>query len=304
MVRIKERLKGSALLLSAALIWGLSFVAQSVGMESVGAFTFNGIRMIIGCAALLPVIIINNASNKRKNISPKESGGIAQLCKAGIICGLPLFFGSNIQQFAFKYTTVGKVGFITTLYIIFVPLFGLFLKRKVQTTVWISIVIAAFGMYLLCVKGSLNLNKGDLIALLCAVFFSLHILFVDRFSQDNDCVKLSYCQFFFAGTMSVVCMLIFEKPEMGAILSILPEILYAGIMSCSVAFTFQIAGQKHTEPAVASMLLCFEAVFALIFGWLILNQTLDLREITGCAIMFAALILAQLPGGRKVVQCS
>ncbi len=296
---IKGKFKGPALLLSAAIIWGLSFVAQSVGMETIGAFTFNGIRTVIGCVALLPVILISDASKKRKNkfIGLKEDK--KQLYKAGLICSIPWFFGANIQQFAFKYTSVGKVGFITALYMIFVPLFGLFIKKKVRPVVWLSIVVAALGLYLLCINGSLNLNIGDLLTLACAVFFAIHILTIDYFSTKVDSVKLSCLQFFLGGTASVICMFIFEEPKLHAVLALSPELLYAGVMSCSVAFTFQIVGQKYTEPTIASMLLCLESVFATLCGWMILKQSLSAREMAGCAIMFAAIILTQLPERKK-----
>lgn len=300
MVKIKGKVKGPALLLSAAVIWGLSFVAQSVGTESVGAFTFNGLRTVLGCVSLLPVILINNVKGKSKKAVSEQIEDKKELFKAGVFCGLPLFFGSNLQQAAFGYTSVGKVGFITAMYMILVPVFGLFLKRKVRPIVWFCVFVAAFGMYLLCISGSFTLNKGDLLTLFCAMFFAAHILTIDHFSQRVDCVKLSCLQFLVSGTLSVICMFIFEKPETSAIMSVIPELLYAGIMSCSVAFTFQVAGQKYTEPAIASMLLCLESVFALIFGWVILKQSLNAREITGCAVMFAAIILAQLPERLKL----
>jgi len=291
-----KKLRGNLLLLLAAMIWGTTFVAQSMGMDyPISAFTFNGMRNMLGCLALLPVVAVGNAVKKRAGKPYQDDH--KQLFRGGLFCGLALFCASSLQQYAFIYSTVGKIGFITALYMIFVPLLGMFVKKKAPPIVWVSVFIAGFGMYLLCVSGSLALNRGDLLSLGCAIGFAVHILCVDRFSKTVDCVKLSCAQFFVAGILSIACMFLFgsPKPELSPIIGALPHIVYAGIVSSGIAFTLQIVGQKHTEPAIASMLMCLESVFSVFSGWLFLSQSMSYRELGGCAVMFFAIILAQLP---------
>ncbi len=301
----KNQLKGAFFLITAAVIWGLSFVAQSKGVEVIGTFTFNGIRTLLGGIVLLPVIAVFSAKKKSnsKQLSSveqlveneKKAEEKKNLIRGGLVCGMALFVGGNLQQHSFNYTTVGKVGFITALYMILVPLLGLFLHKKVRPIVWVSVVMGAFGLYLLCASGeSATLGKGEGFALAGAVAFAVHILAVDKYSVLVDGVKLSCMQFFVAGGLSCICMFIFETPKWSDILAVAPYILYAGIMSCGVAFTFQILGQRDCEPTVASLLLCLESVFATLFGWLLLKQSLLPRELAGCVIMFAAIILSQL----------
>ena len=281
------QMRNSLLLLLTAFIWGAAFVAQSVGGEAVGCFTFNGVRSLIGALVLLPVIWLMD-SKKKENQKTLITGGIC--------CGVMLCIASNFQQFGISFTTVGKAGFITAMYILIVPILGLFMKKKPGLQVWLGVVLAVMGLYLLCMtSGSFSLSKGDFLVLICAGFFSLHILIIDYFSPKVDGVRMSCIQFLVCGILSMVMAFIFETPEVSVILSGWLPILYAGVLSCGVAYTLQIVGQKNMDPTVASLILSLESVFSVLAGWLILNQTLSLRELSGCVLMFLAIILAQLP---------
>ena len=203
---------------------------------------------------------------------------------------------SNLQQAAFGYTTVGKVGFITALYMLLVPIISLvFFKKRVSLPVWIGVGLGVVGLYLLCASGKATFGKGELLALACSVGFAIHILVIDKYSAIVDGVKLSCAQFFVSGIISVILMFIFEKPSIHAIMSAAPYLLYTGILSCGVAFTFQTLGQRDSDPTVASLLLCLESVFAVIFAWVLIDQKMSIRELNGCIIMFVAIVLAQLP---------
>lgn len=281
------QMRNSLLLLLTAFIWGAAFVAQSVGGEAVGCFTFNGVRSLIGALVLLPVIWLMDAKKKEDQKT---------LITGGICCGVMLCIASNFQQFGISFTTVGKAGFITAMYILIVPILGLFMKKKPGLQVWLGVVLAMMGLYLLCMTSeSFSLSKGDFLVLICAGFFSLHILIIDYFSPKVDGVRMSCIQFLVCGILSMVMAFIFETPEFSAILSGWLPILYAGVLSCGVAYTLQIVGQKNMDPTVASLILSLESVFSVLAGWLILNQTLSLRELSGCVLMFLAIILAQLP---------
>ena len=206
---------------------------------------------------------------------------------------------SNFQQFGIKYTTVGKAGFITACYIVLVPILGLFLKKKCSPFIWLAVAMSVAGLYLLCITDGFSIGKGDILVLICAVLFSFHILVIDYYSPKVDGVKLSCIQFLVCGILSGIPALIFEKPEMCAVLTAWQPILYAGVMSCGVAYTLQIIGQKNMNPTVASLILSLESCISVLAGWVILGQQLSAREITGCVIMFAAIILAQLPQKEK-----
>ena len=287
------QMRNSLLLLLTAFIWGAAFVAQSVGGEAVGCFTFNGVRSLIGALVLLPVIWLMDAK-KKEELEQKEDQ--KTLITGGICCGVMLCIASNFQQFGISFTTVGKAGFITAMYILIVPILGLFMKKKPGLQVWLGVVLAVMGLYLLCMTSeSFSLSKGDFLVLICAGFFSLHILIIDYFSPKVDGVRMSCIQFLVCGILSMVMAFIFETPEVSVILSGWLPILYAGVLSCGVAYTLQIVGQKNMDPTVASLILSLESVFSVLAGWLILNQTLSLRELSGCVLMFLAIILAQLP---------
>ena len=294
----KTQLKGVFILLITALIWGSSFVAQSVGMESVEAFTFNGIRTLLGAAVLIPFILIRDFIGNKKSPVPKEAKKKENksLIIYGSIIGVILCIASNLQQQAFNYSTSGKIAFITAFYMLFVPFLGLFIRKKVPLLTWICVALGAVGLYFLCIteEGLSGINKGDILALLCAVFYAVHILAVEKFAPSIDGVKLSCVQFIVSGTLSVILMFIFESPDINAIKTAAVPILYSGVMSCGIAYTFQIIGQKYTESTVASLLMCMESVFGVICGALILKEMLSGRELTGCVIMFVAIILSQL----------
>lgn len=308
----KMPLKNSLCLLLAATIWGIAFVAQSVGMEYVGPFTFNGVRSLIGAAVLVPVIFLLNRSKDTastaadspaaefpatgaKNADTSSPYNSRDLWIGGIACGIALFAASNFQQFGIKYTTVGKAGFITACYIVIVPIIGLFLKKKCSPFIWAAVVMALIGLYLLCITDGFSIGLGDVLVLVCAFLFSLHILVIDYFSPKADGVKLSCIQFLVCGILSMIPALVLEHPQISSILTAWLPILYAGIMSCGVAYTLQIVGQKNVNPTVASLILSLESCISVLAGWVILGQKLSAKELLGCVIMFAAIILAQLP---------
>lgn len=281
---------GSSLLLFlAACIWGVAFVAQSVGMDYMGPCTFNGIRFLIGGTVLLPLVYVRI---KKKKNTPEEIRPALTL-KGGICCGLAICAASLCQQIGIMYTTVGKAGFITTLYIIIVPVFGLFLHKKVPGKVWIAAAVAAVGMYMLCINESFSVGKGDAFVFICAVIFAVHILVIDYFSPKTDGVVLSCIQFYTAGLICIIAAFVVETPTWGQFISGIVPILYAGIMSCGVAYTLQIIGQKNLEPTVASLILSMESVVSVLAGWVILGQALSAKELAGCALVFAAVILVQ-----------
>lgn len=290
---MKKAMIGSSLLLFlAACIWGFAFVAQSVGMDYMGPFTFNGARFIMGGTVLLPLVAMKIRSRKGTEEEKKAAAGIT--LKGGICCGLAICAASAFQQFGIQYTTVGKAGFITTLYIILVPVFGLFLRKKVAGKVWVSAAIAAVGLYLLCINESFTIGMGDTLVFICAVLFSIHILVIDYFSPKADGVILSCIQFYTAGIICTVLAFIVERPGIGQIISGILPLAYAGVMSCGVAYTLQIVGQKNLDPTVASLILSMESAVSVIAGWMLLEQKLTIKEIGGCVLMFAAVIFVQL----------
>ncbi|MDE6892553.1 MAG: DMT family transporter [Lachnospiraceae bacterium] len=293
-------LRSSFLLFLAASIWGVAFVAQSVGMDYMGPFTFNGIRFLMGSAVLFPLVYYRRRKEKkegRKKKAPREELKIT--LTGGICCGLALGAAALLQQFGIMYTTVGKAGFITTLYIIIVPIMGIFLGKKVGRKVWIGAVLAAFGMYLLCMSEKLSLSRGDMYVFICAVIFAVHILIIDYFSPKADGVELSCIQFLVAGLISSILAFWFEEPTFAAFIDGIIPLAYAGIMSSGVAYTLQIIGQKDMDPTVASLILSMESVVSMLAGWIILGQALNARELAGCALVFAAVILVQLPEQKR-----
>ena len=309
---MKKQMISAAELLLTAFIWGVAFVAQSVGMDYIEPFTFNCVRSIIGGIVLIPLIMVLRKKNKEnmadcvKNAETEKYSECAKVSEerrlyrkntvlGGICCGFFLAVASSFQQFGIMHTTVGKAGFITALYIVIVPILGIFMKKKVAPIVWVSSVIAILGFYMLSISGQVSINKGDILVLVCAVLFSLHILVIDYFSPKGDSVVISCIQFWTSGIICAVCMFLFENPQIGKILEAYIPILYAGILSCGVAYTLQIVGQKNMDPTVASLILSLESVFSALAGWLILGQKLSTKELVGCALVFAAVLLAQMP---------
>ncbi|MBQ2388046.1 MAG: DMT family transporter [Clostridia bacterium] len=290
----KQQLISSLLLLLTAVIWGVAFTAQSEAGETIEAFTFTCVRSIIGGIVLLPVIaIFGKKPPADKAVRRKENKNVLV---AGIVCGVLLMIAQNLQQLGINMgASSGKAGFITACYIIFVPIFGIFLKRRCSPLVWIAVALAAVGLYLLCVTDRLCFEPQDILLFACAIMFTLQILAVDRFSPKVDCVKLACVQFFVSGILSGILMLILETPNLNNLLDAWLPILYTGVLSSGVAYTLQIVGQKGLNPAVASIIMSLESAIAAIAGWLILGQNLSPREIIGCVVMFAAIIIAQVP---------
>lgn len=298
---MNSRLKNDGLLVLTALIWGSAFVAQSVGMDYIGPFTFNSVRCIMGGIVLLPVIWFMGKAkqkslrevDKKRNTDSREDR--KTLWIGGICCGLALAAASSLQQIGLVYTSAGKAGFITALYILIVPVLGLFLGRKPGVKIWIGVGIAVVGMYFLCIKEGFSISYGDLLVMVCALVFSIHILIIDYFSPKVDGVKLSCIQFWISGIFCAFPMIFSEKPALSEILAAYVPLLYAGVLSCGVAYTLQIIAQKNTDPTVASLILSLESVFAALTGWLIIQESLSPKELFGCLLVFAAIILAQLP---------
>ncbi len=299
----KNNLIGSAFLLVAAFIWGSAFVAQTTGAEYVGPFTFICLRNVLGAVILLPVIFTLDAVKKKNGTYRKaEKKDYKALFSGGLICGIALCLASVFQQMGIdKGTEPGKAGFITALYILLVPVFSIFLKKKLRPVIWLCVAVSVAALYLLCVKEDNSIRASDIYVLICAVLYSVHILVIDKVSANVDGVRLSAVQFAVASLLSLVPALVFEEISLDAVLSAAPSIAYAGIFSSGVAYTFQIVGQKRTEPTLASMLMSLESVFAVLTSLVILHQVPSLREGIGCVLMFIAIIAAQLPEKKKAV---
>ena len=280
--------KNAILLFLAALIWGTAFVAQSVGLDYVGPFTFNACRYVIGSAVLFPLILLGKRRTGGKLISRDD-------LRAGAACGFFLAVASNLQQAGIMTTDVGKAGFLTAMYIVIVPVLHFFLTRRSSLRLWISAAIAAAGLYFLSISGSWSLETGDILLILCAFMFSLHILCIDHFSGTSDGVTVSCLQFQTAAVLSWAGALLTETVLWDTIRQAGPAILYAGVFSCGVAYTLQIIGQKGADPGPASLILSLESVVSVAAGFLFLGQALTVRELLGCALMFLAIMLVQLP---------
>jgi len=290
MVSLSKKQRSNLLLLLTAMIWGAAFVAQREGVSMVGSFTFNAVRMTIGGLVLLPCI---RWLDHKKGIQNGWKDADKTLWIGGLLCGVVLFVASSLQQQGVAYTTAGKAGFITALYVVFVPVCGLFYGKKPKPLLWLCVVAAAVGMYFLCMTESFSLQKGDMMILLSSFMFTAHILVIDHYSPMVDGVKMSCIQFFTAGILSIAPAFLFETVSLTGILSAAIPILYAGVLSCGVAYTLQVVAQKDADPTMASLLLCLESVFAVVFGWILLGEALSVKEFVGCAIMFGAIVAAQ-----------
>lgn len=292
MNNVRTSFKGAIFLTITAIIWGMAFVAQSMGMEHLGPVSFNGIRFLIGVIVLLPIIIFRNMYKKKKGTVEKSSFksiAIASICTGGVI-----FVASTLQQIGLIYTTAGKAGFITAMYIVIVPILGILIKRKTLLLTWFAVIIAIVGMYLLCVDGEFSIATGDIFVLAGSLFWAIHILVVDHFSKKVECLELACGQFLVAGFISLPIMLLFEDISVSALYDCALPLAYAGILSCGVAYTFQLFGQKYTAPALASLIMSLESVFAVLGGFLILHEKLTQRELAGCALILFAVIMAQV----------
>lgn len=303
-----KRLKGNLLLLTAALIWGLAFTAQRAGMDYVGPLTFTCSRFTLSVLVLIPVVRLMDRSSKKElensgaeKPSPEEEKRQKRtLLKAGIVCGCVLSIATVLQQIGLVSTSAGKTGFITALYIVLVPVFSIVLKQRPGLKSWIGVALGTVGLYFLCITSSFSIAPGDLIVLIGAGFWATHILVIDHFlTKVSDPVRMSLYQFVVVMVVSFIGALIFEKVTVSALISCAVPILYAGILSGGVGYTFQILGQKHTDPTVASLIMSLESVFGALFGFLILKEVMSARELSGCILMFCAIIISQLPGRKK-----
>lgn len=317
-----HKIRNTIFLFLTAMIWGAAFVAQSVSMDYIGPFTFICLRSVIGGLFLIPVIMVIdnirkkgqkeglNAANANSSLgsfknaqaeNQKLSWKNKKLLESGIVCGIFLFLANCFQQTGIQYTTVGKAGFITTFYIIIVPIVGLFFKKYCGILTWIGVVIALAGLYFLCITEKMTIQRGDALILCCSFLYTGQILAIDHYNPFVDGVKMSCIQFLTGGVLGAICMFLFESPNMAMILSAAGPILYTGIMSTGVAYTLQIVGQKGLNPTVAALIMSLESVFSALSGYLFLHQILTTRELIGCILMFIAIVLAQLPDVRRKV---
>ena len=310
MPKRKFSVPGSVILLLAALAWGSAFVAQSLGSDSVRPFTFNGARSLLGALVLVPVFLTFDRVSPNPNKNNKKS-----LLIGGALCGVLLFMACNLQQFSISYVdtagktqeelqniekaNIGKVAFLTALYIVLVPAFGIFMKKKVGAQVWLGVAVALIGMYFLCIKPGFTVSTGDIYAFLCAFAFAMQIIVVDEVVNKVDPIRLSCVQFLVCGVLSSVCALIFDKPALSDLLNAWAPILYMGVVSSGIAYTLQILGQARCKPVVASLVMSMESVFSAIFGFLILNQAMSTKEFIGCGLMLVAVVLAQIPAKKE-----
>lgn len=286
-----REMKSNMLLILTAAIWGFAFVAQRVGMQYVGAFTFNGVRFALGSISLIPLIIY--FKNKKTAEQTEETDNASALVP-GIIAGSVLFFGASLQQAGLAYTTAGKAAFITGLYIVLVPLLGIFLKQRTGLNTWIGVVLAASGLYFLSVNEGFTIAFGDLLEIIGAFFWAVHILVIDHFTKKVDALKLSFVQFAMCSGLSIITAFIFEDISMSGISQAAIPILYGGLLSVGVAYTLQVVAQKHAKPSHAAIILSMETVFAAIGGALLLKENLGARGYFGCALMLAGMLLTQV----------
>jgi len=287
----KERIYSSFILLLAAAIWGFAFVAQKIGMRYVGPFTFNGVRFLLGAIVLIPFLKVFKSESQSRT----KPG----ILKYGFIAGVFLFLGSSFQQIGILYTTAGKAGFITGLYIVFVPIIGIFVGQKIGISKWLAVLISFIGLYLLSVKSGISIGRGDLLVLIGSFFWAFHVQLIGHIANKFDTIKFAIIQFFTNSVISLIAASLFETIKLSAILNAYLPILYAGILSVGVAYTLQIFGQKRTEPTVSALILETESVFSVIGGGLILNEILNFKEITGCVLMLFGIIISQIDFKRR-----
>ena len=295
---MKNKLRGTLALITAVLIWGSAFIAQSVGMERIGPFTFQTFRNGLAILFLIPMAFLLDIGKCSAKQS-LEKWKNPKLWKAGLLCGIALFCAASFQQVGLVYTDAGKAGFITAMYIIGVPLLGIFVKRKPSKAALFSVLLAVAGLYLLSAVGVSHVNKGDLLLMGCALCYSFQILFVEFFGADQDAIRLNCIQVLVTFLLSTVCMFATETFRMEDVYSALGALAYAGILSTGIAFTLQLIGQKDLDPTPAAVIMSMESVVAVICGAVILKETMTAWEISGCVLMFAAVILSQLPEKKK-----
>lgn len=289
---MNKKIQGSASLLFATLIWGTAFIFQSVGMDHIGPFTFQAVRCALAVIGMVTVIWL---LDKKAGRDFKKGWQDKRLWKAGILCGIPLFLACDLQQLGLVYTTAGKAGFLTAMYIVMVPVLGIFLKRKITVMVPVSVGIAVAGLYLLSFSGAEAANIGDILMLICAVMFAVQILVVDHFAADVDAVRLNCIQAGVVAVASAIMTAFTEEVRIPDLLNCWLPLCYTGFISMGAAYSLQIIGQKHVEPTAAALFMSLESVFAALFGWLLLHETMSLTELFGCVLMFTAVILSQIP---------
>jgi len=293
-----KEVKAVLILLLTAAIWGFAFVAQRVGMQHVGAFTFNGVRFALGSVSLLPVIYFFGRKTT-ENTEQFEEATLKVTVKSGVMTGSVLFIAASLQQVGLIYTTAGKAGFITSLYIVLVPILGIFLKQKTHATTWLGALTAVIGLYFLSINESFTIEFGDLLEIIGAFFWAGHIQLIDRFVKNVDAIKLSSIQFATCSILSMIVAFIFEDVNFVGLSNAIVPILYGGIMSAGVAYTLQAVGQKHAKPSHAAIALSMESVFAAIGGLLLLNEILPARGYLGCALMLVGMLIAQSENFKK-----
>lgn len=297
-IDMKKQIRSSALLLLATVIWGAAFVAQREGMDHIGPFTFQAVRCLLAVLGLIPVIAIFDLFKKDgKNFFMRWAD--KKLWKAGLLCGIPLFLACNLQQLGLVDVDAGKSGFLTAMYIVIVPIFGIFLKRKPSVLVPISVVLAVVGLYFLSCMGVTGIGVGDLLLLGCAVMFAVQIIFVDLFAQSVDALRLNAIQALVCAVLSALVMVFTEQPTWKAIVDCAVPLGYAGLLSMGMGYALQIIGQKHVETTAASLIMSLESVFAVLFGALLLQETMNGWEILGCVLVFTAVILSQIPVKKR-----
>lgn len=295
---MKKQLQGSILLALTTIIWGSTFVAQSVGMDHIGPFTFQAIRCAMGSAFLfLLSFITDRFLNDGK--TAKQRWTDPQLWKAALLCGTPLFAAAGLQQMGLVDTDPGKSGFLTAMYIVFVPLIGIFRKRKASRWIPVSVVLGVVGLYFLSCVGVTSVSVSDLLLIGCAIMYAVQITCIDIFANETDAVRLNCLCCGITSLLSAIVMLFTESPTWETINGCWGALLYAGVLSMGVAFTLQIVGQKHVEPASASLLMSLESVVAVLAGWLVLGDVLTLWETIGCVLIFIAILLSQIPDKKK-----
>ena len=296
---MKNKITANIALFMTALIWGLSFVAQRAGMEYIEPFTFNMVRCILGGLSLIPVILLVKVSVPDTRTERRKHFQHINLARAGIACGIALFAAMTVQQYCMKFVGAGKAGFITALYIIFVPILTVLLGEKLKKRVIVSVFLALFGLYLLCYKASTGFDIWDLLLLLSAFFYAVHIMLVNYYSRIINPIKASCAQFFVVGILSAVLVGLFESPNINSIMACKIPLLYAGVVTCGVAYTLQIYGQKYTLPVLASLIFSLESVFAVVGGSIILGEIMSIKEISGCVFMICGVILSNLHHPKK-----
>ena len=288
--------RGTVLLVITSIIWGSSFVPQRVAMQHMQPFTFTAARFLLGVTVLLPILMVLKSGRKKDPDKTSEKVPLKTYLTAGGVCGSLLFMAVSFQQFGMQTTDAGKAGFISSMYVVVVPLLGLITGRRARKTVWLEVLLAVAGVYLLSFTSQLRIERGDLIVLMGTVFWAAHILMLDRYLSEVDGLRLAVLQFLAAGLIALATALLIEKPEIAQIQPGVWTIFYSGIVVVGGGYTLQALGQKSIHPTVAAIIMSTEAVFAVFFGWALLGEHLSIRELAGCVLMFAAVIAAQMPG--------